>query len=127
MICAVCGTDREGMNNDPIHRRVLKMDGREVNYCADVVECGEAAAMDYLDARSGNSMAQVADEMGPEAVGMIAGYLQRSADERQAIEAGLSAALTRDRDEWQARALAAEDKLWRARTRILALLGLDEL
>lgn len=49
MKCEVCGTEREGRDNGPVMRRHLLHHGRAVTYCADVVGCGEAGAMDYLD------------------------------------------------------------------------------
>lgn len=48
MKCAVCGTDRTGMNNDDVHRRELSIEDGRVTYCADVPECGEEAAREYL-------------------------------------------------------------------------------
>lgn len=74
-ICSVCGTDRTGMNNDEIHRRILTRDkpgsgtagvpeAFAVRYCADVVGCGEAAAMEYLSKVAASE--QITDEMRAE-------------------------------------------------------------
>jgi hypothetical protein len=48
MRCEVCRTEREGMDNGPVHRRTLTVEDRSVVYCADVPECGEEAALFYL-------------------------------------------------------------------------------
>lgn len=71
-------------------------------------------------------MREIAEQGGPEAVGLVAALMDQSARERESVERSLFASIERERDEWRERALDAEHHLRTIRGRFLALLDPPE-
>lgn len=67
-------------------------------------------------------MREIAEQGGPEAVGLVAALMDQSARERESIERSVLASTERQRDAWRERAIAAEEHLATIRERLLALL-----
>jgi hypothetical protein len=71
-------------------------------------------------------METIAEKLGPEGAGLVAGLMDQNRRDQEWVDNAVRGSLERDRDEWKARALAAEDELVSIRRRVLAFVFGEE-
>lgn len=71
-------------------------------------------------------MATIAEKLGPEGAGLVAGLMDRNRRDQEWVDNALRGSLERDIEEWKARALAAEEELVSIRRRVLSFVFGEE-